>query len=465
MRGSNGRYPPIESHAIIGDLQTAALVTLDGTIDFLCLPHFDSPSVFASLLDADKGGCFAITPDLDQPRHKQLYLPDTNLLLTRFLAPEGVGEISDFMPVHPREHTSRVVRRVKTVRGEIRYRVRCAPRFDYARAAHTAEPVEHGVVFTGADGTVLRLTSTVPLRIESADAVGEFTLAAGQTATFILEQVAQDCGVPYRSRRVRHGVLQGHDELLARVDQPLHLHRPLARRGPPLRADAQAAQCQVERLDRGRRDLRAPRDDRRGAQLGLPVLLDQGRLVHPVRADPTGHDRGDRCVHRLARRALRVHQTRDAPDALYHRRRHRSGRADPGPPGGLQGLAAGADRKRRVRPAAARHLRRAAGRDLSVRQVPGVHQLQPVEPDRRPGGLGRRELATARRRGLGGAQRPARVPLFPDSLLGRDRPGDPDGREAIVPGAAWRAGARRGTRSTARCTRSSGTRSSRRSWE
>jgi len=160
MRRSDGRYPPIESHAIIGDLQTAALVTLDGTIDFLCLPHFDSPSVFASLLDADKGGCFAITPDLDQPRHKQLYLPDTNLLLTRFLAPEGVVEISDFMPVHPREHASRVVRRVKTVRGEIRYRVRCAPRFDYARSAHTAEPAEHGVAFTGADGTVLRRTST-----------------------------------------------------------------------------------------------------------------------------------------------------------------------------------------------------------------------------------------------------------------------------------------------------------------
>jgi GH15 family glucan-1,4-alpha-glucosidase len=196
MRGSDGRYPPIESHAIIGDLQTTALVTLDGTIDFLCLPHFDSPSVFASLLDADKGGCFAITPDLDQPRHKQQYLPDTNLLLTRFLAPEGVGEISDFMPVHPREHTSRVVRRVKTVRGEIRYRVRCAPRFDYARASHTAEPVEHGVVFTGADGTVLRLTSTVPLRIESADAVGEFMLAAGQTATFILEQVARESEYP-----------------------------------------------------------------------------------------------------------------------------------------------------------------------------------------------------------------------------------------------------------------------------
>jgi GH15 family glucan-1,4-alpha-glucosidase len=190
LRGSDGRYPPIEAHAIIGDLQTAALVALDGTLDFLCLPHFDSPSVFASLLDADKGGCFAITPDLDQPRHKQLYLPDTNLLLTRFLATEGVVEISDFMPVHPREHTSRVVRRVKTVRGEIRYRVRCAPRFDYARARHTAEPAEGGLVFTGADGTVLRLTSTVPLYLENGDAVGEFTLPAGRTATFILEQMA-----------------------------------------------------------------------------------------------------------------------------------------------------------------------------------------------------------------------------------------------------------------------------------
>ena len=196
MRGSDGRYPPIEAHAIIGDLQTAALVGLDGTIDFLCLPHFDSPSVFASLLDADKGGCFAITPDLDQPRHKQLYLPDTNLLLTRFLAAEGVVEISDFMPVHPREHTSRVVRRVKTVRGEVRYRVRCAPRFDYARASHTAEPTEGGLVFTGGDGTVLRLTSTVPLDLENGDAVGGFTLSAGRTATFILEQMADGAEYP-----------------------------------------------------------------------------------------------------------------------------------------------------------------------------------------------------------------------------------------------------------------------------
>ena len=196
MRPADGRYPPIESHAIIGDLQTAALVALDGTIDFLCLPHFDSPSVFASLLDADEGGRFTVSPDLDQPRHKQLYLPDTNLLLSRFLAAEGVVEISDFMPIHPREHTSRVVRRVKTVRGSIHYRVRCAPRFDYGRATHTTAPAERGVVFTGADGTALRLSSTAPLEIEGGDAVGAFTLAAGETATFILEHATSDTQYP-----------------------------------------------------------------------------------------------------------------------------------------------------------------------------------------------------------------------------------------------------------------------------
>lgn len=157
-------------------------------MDFLCLPHFDSPSVFASLLDADAGGCFQVIPALDQPRHKQLYLPDTNMLLTRFLAAEGVVEISDFMPIHAKEHTSRLVRRVKTVRGEIQYQVRCAPRFDYARAAHMIVLDRDGAVFNGTDGTVLRLSSSVPLHADGADAVCIFTLRAGETATFILEQ-------------------------------------------------------------------------------------------------------------------------------------------------------------------------------------------------------------------------------------------------------------------------------------
>ncbi len=182
-------YPPIESHGVIGDLQTAALVGMDGCIDFLCLPAFDSPSVFASLLDAGRGGRFLLQPFLNGANHRQLYLPDTNVLLTRFLSPDGMAEISDFMPVHPEPHPSRIVRRAKTVRGEVRYRMRCAPRFDYGRAEHRVERVEGGVVFTGADGLVLRLSTPVPLELDGGDAVVEFTLRAGESAPFVLEQV------------------------------------------------------------------------------------------------------------------------------------------------------------------------------------------------------------------------------------------------------------------------------------
>ncbi|MBA3344467.1 MAG: glycoside hydrolase family 15 protein [Gemmatimonadales bacterium] len=196
MSRPNGRYAPIESYGIIGDLQTVALVGLDGGIDFLCLPRFDSPSVFLALLDAGKGGTFAITPDLDGVRHKQIYLPDTNILLTRFLSEQGVAEISDFMPIHAEQHSSRLVRRVKAVRGEIHFRVRCAPRFDYAREDHTVTPEPGGVRFTGSSGVVLRLSSTVPLRCVEGEAVAEVTLPAGATATFILEQITADTSYP-----------------------------------------------------------------------------------------------------------------------------------------------------------------------------------------------------------------------------------------------------------------------------
>jgi GH15 family glucan-1,4-alpha-glucosidase len=183
-------YPPIGSHGVIGDLQTVALVGTDGCIDFLCFPRFDSPSVFASLLDRERGGHFLLEPALDGANVKQLYLPDTNVLLTRFLSEDGVAEISDFMPVHEAPHASRIVRRAKTVRGAVRFRVRCAPRFDYGRADHAAEPADGGVVFSGPDGLVLRLSSSVPLRLDGRDAVAEFDLPAGESAFFVLEHVA-----------------------------------------------------------------------------------------------------------------------------------------------------------------------------------------------------------------------------------------------------------------------------------
>src|SRR5260370_19231313 len=89
----------METHAMSGNLRTAGRIGLDGAVNLLCWPRFDSPSIFASLLDDERGGSFELTPMLDGPRHRQLYLPDTNVLLTRFLSSDGVAEISDFMTI------------------------------------------------------------------------------------------------------------------------------------------------------------------------------------------------------------------------------------------------------------------------------------------------------------------------------------------------------------------------------
>ena len=184
-------YLPIENHGVIGNLNTAALVGMDGCIDFFCFPDFDSPSVFASLLDWRQGGYFRLAPVLESARQKQLYLPDSNILLTRFLSEEGVAEISDFMPVNPPWPVHSIVRRAKAVRGDIRFRMVCAPRFDYGRAGHRLEAAEGAVNFIseGPDRLALRLKSGVALRPEDGGAVAEFTLHAGQTAYFVLEKL------------------------------------------------------------------------------------------------------------------------------------------------------------------------------------------------------------------------------------------------------------------------------------
>ncbi|CAN5257957.1 glycoside hydrolase family 15 protein [soil metagenome] len=189
-------YAPIGDHAVIGDLHTVALVARDGTIDFMCAPRFDSPTVFGSLLDAERGGCFALAPLLDCTDDTQIYLPDTNVLLTRFLAEDGVAEISDFMPVELEgEPSHQIVRRAKAVRGEITFHMRCAPRFDYARTGHEVREEDGGIRFVPDDGQIaLRLLASVPLRVEEGEVHAEFTLAAGECAHFILEE-ARD-GVP-----------------------------------------------------------------------------------------------------------------------------------------------------------------------------------------------------------------------------------------------------------------------------
>src|SRR5512134_3132695 len=144
------RYQPIENYGIIGNLRTAALVGMDGSIDWLCLPYFDSPSVFAAILDDAKGGYYRISPACDGVRYKQFYWPDTNILVTRFLHADGVGEIEDYMPVRSAcGLADELIRRVRVVRGRLPFRLECHPRFDYARATHETHLDEHAVRFDG----------------------------------------------------------------------------------------------------------------------------------------------------------------------------------------------------------------------------------------------------------------------------------------------------------------------------
>ncbi len=158
-------YQPIEDYGIIGDMHSVALVGMDGSIDWLCFPHFDSPSVFATILDDEKGGYFKISPSFEGSAHKQFYWPDTNVLITRFFSPDGVGEILDYMPVNIYKNGyghHQVIRRVKVVRGEVAFRIECFPAFDYARAEHETEFSEEGVCFHSAQ-LGLGLATTIPL--------------------------------------------------------------------------------------------------------------------------------------------------------------------------------------------------------------------------------------------------------------------------------------------------------------
>ncbi|MBV9712993.1 MAG: glycoside hydrolase family 15 protein, partial [Ktedonobacteraceae bacterium] len=185
------RYQPIEDYAVIGDLHTVALVGKNGSIDWCCLPHFDSPTVFGALLDADKGGFFRISPpQTPGMRFRQLYLPETNILISRFLTVDGVGELTDFMPIKrsgSAKHQHHILRSVSVVRGTLSFEIICKPAFNYARDPHTVTLSSHGAIFHSSS-LCLALISSVPLEQDDQGAVrATFTLHQGQSARFLLE--------------------------------------------------------------------------------------------------------------------------------------------------------------------------------------------------------------------------------------------------------------------------------------
>ncbi|TDU80373.1 glycoside hydrolase family 15 protein [Streptomyces sp. KS 21] len=187
------RYLPISEHGLIGDLRTVALVGTNGTIDWYCCPRFDAPSVFASILDADKGGSWELAADVPA-RTRQFYFPDTNVLITRFYAADGVAEIQDFMPVvdESREASRhRLIRRVICVRGTLPFTARIAPRFGYGTEAHTVRVQAHEAVFDS-PSISLALTSTAPLESDGTDVWSHFKLLEGESVVFALDQISDD---------------------------------------------------------------------------------------------------------------------------------------------------------------------------------------------------------------------------------------------------------------------------------
>ncbi|GAA1246529.1 glycoside hydrolase family 15 protein [Kitasatospora nipponensis] len=181
------RYPPIASHGLVGDLQTAALVSSQGVVDWFAAPRFDSPSIFAALLDHDKGGYFRIAPDAPDDSRKQLYYPDSAVLVTRFMSPDGVGEVLDCMdPAGSETVTDRhtLLRLIRAVRGTVQFTLECRPRFDYGRASHDLDLTHDGAVFRAPEITA-HLQATFPIERDTSDAVGTVTLHQGETAVVV----------------------------------------------------------------------------------------------------------------------------------------------------------------------------------------------------------------------------------------------------------------------------------------
>ena len=371
-------FPPIADYAFLSDCHTGALVAPDGAIDWLCIPSFDSPSVFGSLLDR-QAGFFRFAPFGISHPTARAYVPGTNVFETTWKTPSGWIVVRDALTLGPRDHEDTVtphtrppVRRRRRpharphgrvprrtgrdrpgLRACIRLRPRLPPTWTMVDGGHTADATGAGVTF--------RLVSDLAIDVEGDTVRGRHELEAGDRAYCALSW-AEGLAAP-----------QSFDEAAARIDCDDALLAPVAEQGadpgsPPARsgaavgADDQGPDLHADRRDgRGAHDL-APRDARRRAELGLPLHLDPGHDLHPPGAPLPQPRLGSGRVHGVRRRP-RADGRRVAPDHVRHRRAARPARDDPRRPDRVLGRRARADRQRRVRPAAERRLRRRARLD------------------------------------------------------------------------------------------------------
>lgn len=185
-------YKDIEDYGIIGNLETCALVGDDGSIDWLCLPYLESPSVFAAILDNERGGHFAIQP-VSKFHSFQAYIRHTNILRTTFNTPFGMVAITDFMPVigddSPRYRS--IYRKVECIEGHSRLKLDFKPRFNYARNIPDFQLIEEGIICTY-ENEKLVLNTKIPLKIEDNTVKGQFDMVKNDKLWFALHYERPD---------------------------------------------------------------------------------------------------------------------------------------------------------------------------------------------------------------------------------------------------------------------------------
>jgi GH15 family glucan-1,4-alpha-glucosidase len=173
----------IEDYGLIGDLHTAALVGRNGSIDWLCLPRFDSGACFTALLGDETHGRWIISPKDEVTNTERRYRPGTLVLETDFETADGVVRVIDFMP--RREGSPQVMRIVKGLRGRVPMRMELRPRFDYGAVAPMVEPrVDGAAAFVGPDA--LHLSTPVALTVEDRTVTAEFTVPEGASERFVM---------------------------------------------------------------------------------------------------------------------------------------------------------------------------------------------------------------------------------------------------------------------------------------
>ena len=400
----------IHDYGIIGNGRSAALVSLSGSIDWLCWPRFDSPSLLAALLDRGAGGHFSIAPTAPFTATRA-YEDESNVLVTTFTTADGDVRLTDLMPVMSEEDKATTlfpeheILRVCAVRARPRRAARRVPSASGLRAPDRSDP-RHDATSVFGSRTDRASTRCAPIgrwrRPPPTDVEGRFTLGAGERATFSL---AFDHAGPavLPPLEAADAAVAAHHRVVAAVGVALHLRRAVPPRGHPQRAGAEAAQLRTVGRDRGGADDVAARADRRRSQLGLPLLLDprrgaDGQLA--VRSRVRGRIVG---VLRLAAAQHAAHAAGAARPLRRLRRRPDRG-GDARSPAGLPGVASGAHPQRRRGPAAAGRLRRAGRsgrRDVPARPDAGARDAGDDARDRR---LRVRALARARPGDLGAAR-------------------------------------------------------------